>query len=152
MAESTSSDGQADGLPTSVLFVCYLNSIRSPMAEGLLKSMVGDKVFVQSCGLETGDLDQIMVSIMAEKGIDMSAHKAKSLAGIEDGSFDLVIAFTEDAGRAAETVFADQDTKVETWILPDPSAGSLDVRAMMNNYRAMRTLIENRLKARFKKA
>ncbi len=137
-------------MPTSVLFVCYLNSIRSPMAEGLLKSMVGDTVFVQSCGLQAGELDQLMVAVMSEKNIDMSGHKARTLSAIEDGSYDLVIAFTKDAGRAAKAVFAEQDTVVETWVLPDPSAGALDVRAMMNNYRSMRTLIENRLKARFK--
>jgi len=112
--------------------------------------MAGESVYVQSCGLESGDLDQLMVSVMSEKGIDMSGHKARTLSDIQDGSFDLVIAFTKDAGLAAENIFAGQDTVVETWVLPDPSAGALDVRAMMNNYRAMRTLIENRLKARFK--
>lgn len=144
------SNSDASMLPSSVLFVCYLNSIRSPMAEGLLKSMVGEKVFVQSCGLEAGELDQLMVSVMAEKGIDMSNHKARTLSDLQDGSFDLVITFTADAGHAAKTIFADQDTVIETWLLPDPSAGALDVRAMMNNYRAMRSLIENRLKTRFK--
>ena len=48
-------------LPSSVLFVCYLNSIRSPMAEGLMKKHFGDTVHVQSCGEEKGDLDTCLL-------------------------------------------------------------------------------------------
>lgn len=136
-------------LPSSVLFICYLNSIRSPMAEGLMKKLAGDNVFVQSCGLATGDLDEMMVSVMAEVGVDMSGHVATALVDLQDGFYDIVIAFTPDAAKSAEVAFKDTDTVIEMWPLPDPTAGSLDVRAMMNNYRAMRTNIEQRLKRRF---
>jgi len=136
-------------LPSAVLFVCYLNSIRSPMAEGLLKDMAGDRIFVQSCGMASGDIDQLMVAVMKERGIDMSEHTSRTLADISDRSFDVVIAFTKDAGAAAEVVFADTDTSVEVWPTPDPTAGSLDVRAMMNNYRSIRTLTERRIRKRF---
>jgi len=139
----------SSSLPSAVLFVCYLNSIRSPMAEGLLKDMAGDRVFVQSCGLATGDVDQLMVAVMNECGIDMSGHTPRTLADIHDGSFDMVIAFTAEAGHAAKALFADTDTRVEVWPTPDPTAGSLDVRAMMNNYRSIRALIERRLRDRF---
>ena len=134
--------------PKSVLFVCYLNSIRSPMAEGLCKKMYGADMYVQSCGLETGEIDDLMVAVMREKGVDMSEHSAKMLSDLSDTSFDLVIAFTEDAGKAAESVFAGLDTEIEVWPTPDPTHGVLDVRAMMNNYRSVRDYIEGRLKKR----
>lgn len=139
-------------LPGAVLFVCTLNSIRSPMAEGLMKEKFGKDVYVQSCGIETGELNQIMVSIMREKGIDMSGHKAKSLEEISDTSFDILIAFTEDAAAAARAIFDDSDTDIEVWPLPDPTAGAQDVRAMMDNYRAVRENIEMRLDRRFSDA
>jgi len=135
--------------PASVLFVCYLNSIRSPMAEGLAKSLFGDKIYVASCGQQTGELDDLMIAVMREKGIDMTSHQAKTLSDLADTSFDVVIAFTEDAGKAAIATFADSDTKVEVWPTPDPTHGVLDVRAMMNNYRSVRDFIEGRLKKRF---
>jgi len=135
-------------LPKSVLFVCYLNSIRSPMAEGIMRKLFPN-VESQSCGIASGDLDDLMVAVMREKGVDMSAHEARTLGDLTDETFDLVIAFTDAAGEAAKAAFADAETKIEVWPLPDPTQGSLDVRAMMNNYRAIRDNIEGRLKRAF---
>jgi len=104
--------------PKSILFVCYLNSIRSPMAEGLMRKLFPNAVS-QSCGMASGDLD------------------------------DLMIAFTEAAGDAAKAAFEGTNTSIEVWPLPDPTQGSLDVRAIMNNYRAIRENIEARLKRAF---
>ena len=42
----------APSLPGAVLFACNFNQVRSPMAEGLLKRLVGDRVYVDSCGLK----------------------------------------------------------------------------------------------------
>ncbi len=136
-------------LPSSVLFVCYLNSIRSPMAEGLMKARYGRTLYVQSAGLATGEIDDLMVAVMAEKGVDMTAHQSRTLSDLGDTNYDLVIAFTKDAADAAHAMFDGSDTQVETWLVPDPTAGSLDVRAMMNNYRSIRDFIDNRLARRF---
>ena len=135
--------------PKAVLFVCTLNSIRSPMAEGLLKKRFGQDIYARSCGISTGELNQLMVTIMKEVGIDMSEHVSRSLDEISDTSFDLVVAFTDDAGEAAKAVFDDSDTNIEVWPLPDPTAGAHDVRAMMNNYRSLRENIDMRLVRRF---
>ncbi|MGB0908642.1 MAG: low molecular weight phosphatase family protein [Maricaulaceae bacterium] len=137
--------------PSSILFVCYLNSIRSPIAEGLMKKHFGKDTYVQSAGMAAAELDDLMVAIMSEKGVDMSAHNPRTLANLDDTSFDVAIAFTEAAGDAAKAYFAGQDTQIEVWPLPDPTAGSLDVRAIMNNYRSIRDNIEARLLRRFKK-
>lgn len=136
-------------LPNSVLFVCYLNSIRSPMAEGLMKKRFGRSLYVQSAGLASGEIDDLMVAVMDEKSIDMSAHTSRTLSDLGDTNYDIVIAFTEPAAEAARAMFDGTDTVVETWLVPDPTAGSLDVRAMMNNYRAIRDFIDNRLQRRF---
>ena len=142
--KSSSSD-----IPSSVLFVCTLNSIRSPIAEGLLKHLIGTQGYVQSCGLEAGELNELMVTVMKEKNIDMSNHSAKTLNDLRDTSFDLVVAFTQDAYSAAQAVFDDSDTDIELWATPDPTAGDLNVRAMMDNYRAVRDSISVRLTQKF---
>ena len=136
-------------LPASILFVCYLNSIRSPMAEGLMKKLYGDTVYVQSCGLAQGEIDSLMVSVMQEISVDMSGHESTTLAQLQDSSFDTVIAFTQDAGAAATAIFEGSDTEVLVWPTPDPTSGALDVRAMMDNYRNVRQFIEGRLIARY---
>lgn len=135
--------------PKSVLFVCTLNSIRSPMAEGLMNKRFGKDIYCRSCGISTGELNQLMVTTMSEIGIDMSGHISRSLEEINDTSFDLLIAFTEDAANAARAVFDDSDTQIEVWPLPDPTIGAHDVRAMMNNYRSIRENIDMRLVRRF---
>lgn len=140
---------KATPAPDAILFVCYLNSIRSPIAEGLMKKRFGKTTYVQSCGLASGELDDLMVAIMRESGIDMSGHISRTLNELGDTSFDIVITFTEEAGEAARTFFADSSAVVEVWPTPDPTAGSLDVRSMMNNYRAVREYIDGRLERRF---
>ena len=134
--------------PKSILFVCYLNSIRSPMAEGLMRKLFPNTTS-QSCGIASGDLDDLMVAVMREKSIDMSQHKAQTLGDVAEQNFGLVVAFTEAAGDAAKAAFEDRDISIEVWPLPDPTQGSLDVRAIVNNYRAIRENIEARLKRAF---
>ena len=130
--------------PNSVLFVCYLNMVRSPIAQGLLQKRFPE-ADIQSCGIETGELDDLMVAVMREKGVDMSGHKGQSLHNVSHQNFEHIIAFTEAAGEAAVAVFGHSNAVIETWVLPEPTQGSLDVRAIMNNYRAIRDNLEGRL-------
>ena len=136
-------------MPASVLFVCTLNSIRSPMAEGLMKHRYGSDIYIQSCGLEAGELNDLMVAVMSEKGIDMSAHKSRTLEELSDTSYDIAIAFTDDVANALSAVFDDSDTDIELWPTPDPTSGAMDVRAMMNNFRSVRDMIENKIVRKF---
>ena len=135
---------QKKAAPKSVLFVCYLNMVRSPIAQGVLQKRFPD-ADIQSCGIETGELDDLMVAVMREKGIDMSGHKGQSLHDVSHQNFEHIIAFTEAAGEAAVAVFGHSNAVIETWVLPEPTQGSLDVRAIMNNYRAIRDNLEGRL-------
>ena len=134
--------------PKSVLFVCYLNSVRSPMAQGLMQRRFA-QAHIASCGMDTGELDDLMVAVMREKGIDMSAHIGQTLQDVSERDFDYIIAFTETAGEAARAVFEGQGKTIDVWALPDPTEGSLDVRAIMNNYRALRDNIDGRLERHF---
>ena len=45
-----------EDLPRAVLFSCTLNSVRSPMAEGLLKHFLGHRIYVDSAGVRAGTL------------------------------------------------------------------------------------------------
>jgi len=129
----------------SVLFICQMNMVRSPMAEGLLRKLHPEIQTVESCGLSQGEADQLVQSVMSEIGVDMQAHLPQTLNAFENRQFDTVIAFTESAFNAAEAFFEGVETDFLYWPLPNPEEGSLDVRAIMNNYRAMRDVIKNRL-------
>ena len=132
-----------------VLFICQLNSVRSPMAEGLLRKRLGSAVDVKSCGLTPDPPNDFMLSIMREVAIDMSEHQPLALEAIKDESFDRIIAFTAGAKAGAEAVLGAENPEIELWAVPNPGEGSLDVRALLNNYRAIRSNIDARLGREF---
>ena len=86
-------DGLSKKLPESVLFACTMNTVRSAIAEGILKHFHGDKIFVDSAGLTAGDKNGYMIEVMAEIGIDLSKHSSKTISSLQDTSFDLIITF-----------------------------------------------------------
>jgi protein-tyrosine-phosphatase len=59
--------------PQAVLFACGQNSVRSPMAESLLRHMFPHALYVKSAGAKKGELDPFAVAVMAELGQDISS-------------------------------------------------------------------------------
>ena len=132
----------------SVLFVCGENALRSPMAEGIVKRLHGERVYVDSVGVRAGALDAMAVAAMAEIRIDISGHRPKSLANLLDGSFDLVVALTEEAHRHAQDLVRGSASEAEYWDTNDPSMveGSRETR--MTAYRDVRDALTTRIRAR----
>lgn len=56
-----------------VLFLCFHNSARSQLGEGLLRAIYGDRYEVHSAGVEATKVDPRAVKVMDEIGIDISA-------------------------------------------------------------------------------
>lgn len=88
-------------MPTSVLFACTHNSIRSPMSESITKSLYGHMIYVDSVGVRAGAVDGFVIEIMDEIGIDVSAHVSKTFDDLEDSSFDLIISLSPEAQHKA---------------------------------------------------
>ena len=104
---------------------------------------------VRSCGLTPDEPNDFMLTIMKEVGVDMSDHKPLAVIDIKDEIFDRIIAFTAAAKAGAEAVLGDNHPEIELWAVPNPGEGSLDVRALLNNYRAIRSNIDARLAREF---
>jgi protein-tyrosine-phosphatase len=137
------------GLPSSVLFACSHNAIRSPMAEALAKRLYGHGAYLDSVGVHATELDAFAVAVLDEIGVDLHAHSGKSFEDIEPSSFDLIVTLSPEAHHRALEFIRSTSTDVEYWPIPDPSAveGSRDVR--LEAYRRTRDLILARLKVRF---
>jgi len=73
-----------------VLFFCLCNSIRSQMAEGLLRAMRPDAYESFSAGLNPGKLSPEAVRVMAEVGIDISGQSPKGIEAFVGVRFDCV--------------------------------------------------------------
>jgi arsenate reductase len=74
-----------------VLFLCTGNSCRSQMAEGWTRALKGDVIAPYSAGIETHGLNPAAVKVMAEAGVDISAHTSKLLDDLADIPFDYVV-------------------------------------------------------------
>jgi len=83
-----------------VLIICVHNSARSQMAEGLLRSLYGDRYDVHSAGIQASYVDPRAVSVMNEIGIDISRQRSKSMSEYRGVLFDLAITVCDRAKEA----------------------------------------------------
>ena len=74
-----------------VLFLCTGNSCRSQMAEGWARALKGDVIEAWSAGIETHGMNARAVQVMAEAGVDISAHRSKNVAELAGVAFDYVV-------------------------------------------------------------
>jgi len=80
-----------------VLILCIGNSARSQMAEGLLRSMAGDRFEVFSAGTKPAGLNPNAVSALSEVGIDISDHRSKPVDEFSGRQFEYVITVCDNA-------------------------------------------------------
>ena len=136
-------------LPSAVLFACTENTVRSPMAEAILKYLHGRHIYVDSVGARGGELDGFAVAVMDEIGIDISHHHPKTFEDLEDTSFDLVTSLSPEAQHKAVEMTRVVACDVEFWNTFDPSVieGSREVR--LEAYRQVRDELMRNIKIRF---
>ncbi len=83
-----------------VLFLCTGNACRSQMAEGWARALKGDVLEPYSAGVSAQELDPLAVRVMAEEGVDISAHRAKRVEELDDVRFDYVVTVCDNAREA----------------------------------------------------
>jgi len=80
-----------------VLFLCSNNSIRSQMAEGILKTYYKEKYESYSAGIQPTSVNSYAVEVMKEIGIDLSDQYSKSINEFQNEKFDYVITVCNNA-------------------------------------------------------
>ena len=88
------------GQKKKLLFLCTGNSCRSQMAEGWARHLKGDLFEVYSAGVEAHGLNPIAVKVMAEAGVDISAHRSKLVTELLDKGIDYVVTVCDHAAEA----------------------------------------------------
>ncbi len=121
--------GTAPAKRTRALFLCSHNSARSQMAEAILRELGGDQVEAASAGTEATRVHPLAIREMAERGIDISGQRSKSLEEFIGETFDYVVTVCDNA-REACPIFPGDPERIH-WSIPDPSAveGEESVRA-----------------------
>lgn len=142
-------------LPGAVLFACNFNRVRSPMAAALLRRMLGDRVFVDSCGLKQDEGEEgtganpFVEAVMAEIGCDLSRHKAKTFDDLEDDSFDLIVSLTPEAQHRAVEMTRNRATVIEYWPTFDPTLAEGSRETRLAAYREVRDALAAKIAERF---
>lgn len=136
-------------LPGSVLFCCTMNSVRSPMAEGILKALYPKQVFVDSVGVRQEAVDPLAVEVMDEIGIDISKHRSKTFDDLEDSSFDLIISLSPEAQHTAVDMTRTMACDVEFWNTFDPTIVEGSREQRLAAYREVRDFLSRRIRERF---
>ncbi len=141
----------AGDLPGAVLFACTMNAVRSPMAAAVLRHLAGRRIYIESAGVRAGEPDGFAIAIMAEIGIDMSAHKPRTLAQLNDTSFDLIVTLSPEAHHQALELTRTMAVDVEYWPTIDATVllghGSRD--QMLQSYRSVRDTLFDKIRHRF---
>ncbi|HOX06190.1 MAG TPA: L-threonylcarbamoyladenylate synthase [Planctomycetota bacterium] len=122
----------------TILFVCSGNSCRSPMAEGFLKKILavrggnrlagtrGRIYHVLSAGtglIREGEVNPLALEVMAEAGVDISAHRSRPLSVGLIAAADRIYTMTE---RQRTSILEMVPEAAERTELLDPSGDLLD--------------------------
>jgi protein-tyrosine-phosphatase len=136
-------------LPRSVLFMCRMNAVRSPMAERLARHMLPPSIFVASAGLHVGIADPFVDAVLAEEGLQLGERTPRTLADLEDDYFDLIITLAPEAHHAALELTRTLAVEVEYWPTADPTATQGTREQVLAAYRDMRDRLKARISERF---
>ena len=112
-------DERESTLPT-VLFVCSMNSVRSPIAAALARQFFPGPLIVRSAGVRSGKADGFVHEVMEEIGIDMSVHTPHTMDELVANHFDLVVTLSADAPEAVARRGLEMGA-IEHWPMPDPT-------------------------------
>lgn len=136
-------------LPSSVLFLCTQNAVRSPMAAGIMKSEISDKIFIDSAGIQAIDIDGYAITVMDEIDIDISNHVSLSIEANTLAAFDLVVCFSNVANQYVKDICRTVATKFVYWPVYDPVNQAEKRDDQLIHYRQLRDQLKVLLKSKF---
>ena len=123
-----------------VLILCTGNSCRSHMAEGLLRRAAGDLIEVHSAGSKpAGYVHPKAIAVLAEIGIDISAHTSKSMNEFLDRDIATVITVCGNADQACP-IYPGQVHR-HHWGFDDPAHATGSEDAILAEFRRVRDQI-----------
>jgi arsenate reductase len=113
------------------------------MAEALLRHMAGERFDVESAGTKPSSVRAEAIAVMQELGIDLSAHRSKSVEEFLGRPYDYVITVCDNAKESCP-VFPGA-TKRMHWPFEDPPGPQADEAERMSAFRKVR----DQMRARF---
>lgn len=150
-ADSPDADESAEDKPErpgSVLFVCGMNAIRSPMAETLARHLLGDKIYLASAGVMRGEHDVFVDAVLEEENLSLYGRQPIGLEDLADGYFDLVVTLTPQAHHIVLERMRGFSVNVEYWPMPDPTLVTGSREQKLAAYRDVRDQLKRKITER----
>ena len=128
-----------------ILFICMLNAVRSPMAEGIARAKFPEHQY-ESAGLIESPTDFLAAEVMKEIDIDISEHVPTSLAKVDLKDYDLVLCLAEEIRDKLQDF---EVPNVEYWNVTSPASIDGSRFQKLLSYREIRDEIEKLVVGRF---
>jgi protein-tyrosine-phosphatase len=132
-----------------ILFACAMNSVRSPMAEGLARLLYGGEIEAASAGVRAVDMDGFALCVMAEIGMAMMGHVPRTLEEVDLSEFGLIVTLSPEAHHRALELTRDLGVPVEYWPTEDVTHLDAARDQKLEAYRGVRDALKERIKKRF---
>ena len=115
-------NSSGEGIGTvRVLFVCYGNVCRSPMAEGIARKMFGNLVEAESAG--TGAMNGRAASpnaieiVRSNFGVDLSRHRSRNVSEVPLDDFDYIVPMDDSVDEDLRGMYPKVSAKVmRSWV------------------------------------
>ena len=131
-----------------VIFVCYGNACRSPMAEIICNSFGKKKIIAESAevcpALPHIDVDKPTIAVMEEISLDISKHKPRHIHSVDLSPFDILINMSPVAAQDLFENYQPFSGKIIEWDVTDPRGRSPII------YRKVRDDLRGRVSALIK--
>ena len=137
----------ADATPGSVLFVCGMNAIRSPMAEAIARSVLPQGTYVASAGVRPGERAPFVDVVLNEIGLDLGDRQPQTLDELEDDYFDVIVTLAPEAHHRALELTRGNAVEVIYWPTPDPTVATGTRERILDAYREVRDMLKQRISA-----
>ncbi len=125
----TDPDAGASDHKPRILFVCYGNICRSPMAAALTRKRVGARAEAASAGIGAvggpADPDAVLVMKILY-GMDISGHRARSVVDVDLASFDYVVAMDFMVFSFLKSFGKIPEDRLFSWDIEDPLGQGYD--------------------------
>jgi protein-tyrosine-phosphatase len=108
----------------NLLFVCYGNICRSPMAEAIARKLLDEGVHSESAGIaaysENPASAEAVVAIFEDYSIDISGHRARHVSEVPLENFDFIFALDSLVYQYLRKLDKIPPDKLIQWDIDDP--------------------------------
>lgn len=128
-----------------ILIICQHNSGRSQIAEAYLRKFAGDRLEVESAGLEPAPaVNPLVTEVMQEEGIDLSEKKPRSVFELfRQGNLYTDVITVCDDSESRCPIFPGV-TRRWHYPFPDPAAVEGTHREKLQRVRQIRDMIKEK--------